>query len=311
MKNNRFEDINSMKSKRILITGKGSYIGTSFKNWVGKFPERYQVEELDLVDGSWKNIDFSKYDTIFHVAGLAHADVGKVSDETKSLYYKVNTGLTVEVAEKAKSEGVSQFIFMSSAIVYGESGSLGKKRRITRDTIPTPANFYGDSKLQAELGIQPLQSEKFNVVILRPPMIYGKGSKGNYPTLSKFAQKLPVFPNVKNERSMLHCDNLCEFVKLMVDNNESGVFFPQNKEYANTSALVKMIAQSHGKQIYLTRVFNPFLSLLSKFNGLVNKAFGNFSYDMEMSEYVEEYRIRGLKESIKVTELLQSNEREL
>ncbi|MBO1915018.1 NAD-dependent epimerase/dehydratase family protein, partial [Microvirga sp. 3-52] len=85
-------------------------------------------------------------------------------------------------------------------------------------TTPAPSNFYGDSKLQAENQIKSLNEDSFKVVILRPPMIYGKGSKGNYPKLAKAARKLPVFPNIDNQRSMLHIDNLCEFMKLMIDN---------------------------------------------------------------------------------------------
>lgn len=115
---------------------------------------------------------------------------------------------------------------MSSAVVYGESASIGKSKVINKDTVPSPANFYGASKLQAENGILPLQDENFNVVILRPPTIYGKGSKGNYLVLSKFAKKLPIFPYIKNERSMLYVENLCEFICLMVENEEYGIFYP-------------------------------------------------------------------------------------
>ena len=118
---------------------------------------------------------------------------------------------------------------MSSAIVYGESGKIGKKKLITKDTPYNPANCYGDSKVQAELGILPLDCPIFKVVVLRPPMIYGKGSKGNFPQLEKFA-KIPFFPYVNNERSMLYVGNLVEFVRLMIENVESGVFYPQNKE---------------------------------------------------------------------------------
>src|SRR5690554_7057205 len=144
---------------------------------------------------------------------------------------------------------------MSSIIVYGDSS--GNKRVITRETVPTPSNFYGNSKLQAEQGITPLESDGFKIVILRPPMIYGKGSKGNYPRLAKLARKVPVFPDIDNQRSMLHIDNLCEFIKLMIDNKESGLFFPQNKEYVKTSEMVRLIADVHGKKIRLMKVFNP------------------------------------------------------
>jgi UDP-glucose 4-epimerase len=289
--------------KKILITGANSYIGVSFENYIkAHYPEQYAVDTVDMVDGSWRAKDFSEYDTVFHVAGIAHADTGHVSDERKAFYYKINTDLTVETAKKAKVDGVKQFIFMSSAIVYGESAPIGKSKVITKDTAPSPANFYGDSKLQAENGILPLQDENFNVVVLRPPMIYGKGSKGNYPVLSKFAKKLPAFPYVKNERSMLYVENLCEFVHLMLENEEHGIFHPQNGEYSNTAELVKIIAKAHGKKIFIIKGFGWALKIMSHMTGLVNKAFGSLSYDMGLSEYKQNYRVCGLMESIKRTE---------
>ena len=191
---------------------------------------------------------------------------------------------------------------MSSAIVYGESAPLGKNRVITRDTPVSPENCYGDSKVQAEKGIRPLNDESFKVVILRPPMIYGKGSKGNYPTLAKVAVKTPIFPNVKNQRSMLYVGNLCEFVRLMVENEESGTFWPQNGEYSNTAEMVEMIASAHGKKVALVKGFGWALKLMSCFTGLVNKAFGSLCYEMELSEYKADYRIKNLKDSIEETE---------
>lgn len=287
--------------KKILITGANSYIGTSFENYIKQF-DGYSIDTVDMIDGSWREKDFSGYDAVFHVAGLAHSDVGKVADEIKAKYYAVNTDLTIETAKKAKAEGVGQFVFMSSAIVYGDSAPIGEDKHITKDTPTNPANFYGDSKVQAENGIMPLSDENFKVVILRPPMIYGKGSKGNYPTLSKFARKLPVFPYVENKRSMLYVENLCEFVRLMVENEESGIFWPQNSEYSNTSEMVKLIARCHGKKILIIKGLGWALKLASKVTGLVNKAFGNMSYDMEMSTYKEEYVVVSLKESIEKTE---------
>ena len=287
--------------KNILIPGKDSYIGTSFENYIRQF-EGYIVDTVDMIDGGWRDMSFCQYDVVFHVAGIAHSDFGKISDDRKSIYYTVNTELAIETAKKAKAEGVKQFIFMSSASVYGESSQIGKLKLITKDTPMTPANYYGDSKVKAENGLVLLEDESFNIVILRPPMIYGEGCKGNYPTLSKFARKLPVFPYVKNERSMLYIGNLVEFIKLMIDNNEHGVFLPQNSEYTNTSELVKMISQVNGKNIVLIKGFSWALKIMSKFTGLVNKAFGNLAYDMELSEYKENYRKYTLKESIENTE---------
>lgn len=288
--------------KKILITGAGSYIGTSFEEYMKQWPDKYQVDTLDMIGDEWKKYDFSGYDCVYHVAGIAHSDNGKISKEKAKLYYEVNTKLTVLTAMKAKKAGVKQFIFMSSAIVYGDSAPIGKKKMITKDTPVKPANCYGDSKVKAELGLKKLEDENFKVVILRPPMIYGKGSKGNYPLMSKLAQKLPVFPYVKNCRSMLYIENLMEFVRLMIENEERGTFWPQNAEYSNTSELVKMIGKAHGKRIVLLRGCSIPLKIVSIATGLVDKAFGNLAYDQKMSEYKEEYKKISLRDSIKATE---------
>jgi len=288
--------------KRILITGANSYIGVSFENYIKQWPDLYRVDTVDMLDGAWREKDFSLYDVVYHVAGIAHSDTGKISEEKEKLYYAVNTDLTIEVAQKAKAEGVKQFIFMSSAIVYGESAGIGKSKMITKHTPVAPSNCYGDSKVQAENGILPLSDSSFKVVVLRPPMIYGKGSKGNYPTLAKFAKKLPVFPYVGNQRSMLYIENLAEFVRLMIVNEENGIFWPQNREYSNTSELVKMIAAVKGKNVILLKGFAWALKIFVMFVGVVNKAFGNLAYEMSMSEYKEEYRVASLQESIERTE---------
>ncbi|MBE6553114.1 MAG: NAD-dependent epimerase/dehydratase family protein [Ruminococcaceae bacterium] len=289
--------------KKILITGANSYIGTSFEKYIKEnYPNDYAIDTVDMIDSSWREKDFSGYDSVFHVAGIAHSDNGKISAEKEKLYYAVNTDLTIETAKKAKADGVKQFIFMSSAIVYGESAPIGKTKVITKDTPVSPANCYGDSKVQAENGIRPLNDDSFKVVILRPPMIYGKGSKGNYPLLVKIALKTPVFPYIKNERSMLYIENLCEFIQLMVKNNEQGTFWPQNAEYSNTSELVKMIAEAHGKKVRLIKGFGWMLKLMSHCTGLVNKAFGSLSYEMGISKYTHNYRNADIKESIKRTE---------
>lgn len=295
--------INVSPKKKILITGANSYIGTSVERWLNNQEGSYEVDTLDLKNEKWTRYDFSSYDVIYHVAGIAHADMGRVTEETKKLYYSVNTDLAIKVAKKAKKEGVNQFIFMSSMIVY--SGC--KQDMITSDTIPVPLNFYGDSKLQADIQLEKLRDDSFKVVILRPPMIYGKGSKGNYPRLAKLASRLWLFPMVKNERSMLHIDNLCEFVKLMIDNQESGIFFPQNSEYVNTSNMVKQIAEVKKHKIHIVKGFNWCIKLIKrcpgKIGNITSKVFGSSIYSKEMSIYKNgDYQIRTFEESIQLTE---------
>lgn len=287
-------EVDPEAKKKVLISGAGSYIGLSFIQYAKKhYPANFEIEELDMTDAAWRDKDFSEYDVVYHVAGIAHADVGKVSEEIKSEYYEVNTGLAVEAAEKAKREGVKTFVFMSSMIVYGDSAPYGQQKVIDETTVPKPANFYGDSKLQADVAVRELANDTYKVIVLRPPMIYGKGSKGNYRTLAKLAKKLPIFPDVDNERSMLYIENLCEFLcqvlLLKSYHRNSVVLLPQNGEWTKTSDMVKEIAKASGKKIAELKCFAPAVWIGSKMpgkiGGLVNKAFGNNCYKFEASFY--------------------------
>lgn len=297
--------------RKVLITGAGSYIGESFQRYAEKhYTENFTIDTLDMLTDAWREKSFADYDIVYHVAGLAHADVGHVSEETKEKYYQVNTDLAIEVAEKAKKEGVKEFIFMSSMIVYGDSAPYGKKKVIDENTVPAPANFYGDSKLQADVAVRELSDEKFKVIVLRPPMIYGRGSKGNYQTLSKLAKVLPVFPNVDNERSMLYIENLCEFLCqiMLVDiKQNSTVLMPQNAEWTKISEMVEQIAKANGHKIIRTKLLNPAVFIGSKIpgkiGGLVNKAFGNSAYKYKRSIYEGiDYQEFRLGASVRMTE---------
>lgn len=303
-------EVNRNAKRKVLVTGAGSYIGEYFHKYANdKYSDNFEIDELDMLNHNWKKRNFSDYDIVYHVAGIAHADVGNVSDEVKEKYYEVNTDLTVDVAKKAKAEGVRLFVFMSSMIVYGESAPYGKEKIIDAHTVPVPANFYGDSKLQADVAVRQLADENFKVAVIRPPMIYGKGSKGNYPLLAKLAKKIPVFPKVNNQRSMLYVENLCEFlcqlflVDVTVYNKSGNVFIPQNAEWTNTAEMVNGIAQVSGKKIHMSKILTPVVfvggKMPGKIGGLVNKAFGNSCYDMQLSNYKGiEYSLISLKRSI-------------
>lgn len=302
--------------KRVLITGAGSYIGQSLIAYVKKYYSgNFEIDELDMMGDAWRECDFSNYDIVYHVAGIAHADVGNVSEEIKEKYYAVNTDLTVEVAQKVKAEKVKEFIFMSSMIVYGESAPYGKKKVIDEHTVPTPANFYGDSKLQADVAVRELADDSFKVIVLRPPMIYGRGSKGNYPVLAKLAKKLPVFPEADNERSMLYIENLCEFLcqVMLVDRikQNATVLIPQNAEWTNTSVMVEEIAKVSGKNIAIMKALKPAVAMTGKLpgkiGGMTNKAFGNSCYTHAISVYPGlDYQKISLKHSVDRTESVKS-----
>lgn len=283
--------------KRVLITGANSFVGVSIEHWLEKpFDEKlFSVDTVDAMNEVWKKADFSKYDVVFHVAGIAHVDP---KPEMAPLYYKVNRDLTIEIAKWAKERGVKQFIFMSSKIVYHASKSL-KGDRVTKDTKPQPNDFYGDSKLQAEIGLKELEGPQFKICILRPPMIYGVGNKGNLPRLGWLATKTPIFPAWHNKRSMLHVDNLAEFVKQCILREMSGTFFPQNKELVDTVEIVRHFAKENGHKVWITRLFNPLVWLGSFFLPPIPKMFSDSYYDPEMSKYDFDYNVVSFKDSLK------------
>ena len=284
--------------KRILITGSSSYTGNALREYLSAWPE-YHVSSISLRGDSWKSESFGGFDTVIHTAGIAH-DSTKSSD--KESYYRVNSELSFETAKKAMNDGVSQFVFMSSSIVYGKSAPVGKTKIITRDTPVNPESYYGDSKVKAENMLSALDDENFRVCILRCPMIYGKGCRGNYPVLSKIARRLPFFPNVHNVRSMLYVKNFAEFVRLMIDDSTRGIFWPQNGEYSDTAEIVRMIAESHERKMIMLPFCEIPLKVLAGFSGLVNKAFGSLAYDMSLSDYRVDYRLYDLRGSIEESE---------
>ena len=288
--------------KKILITGAGSYIGTGVERYLGKWPDTYRVDTLDMVDGAWREASFRGYDAVLHVAGLVHQPKSKNDPGEAERYDRINHLLAVETAQKAKADGVRQFLFLSSASVYGLTAPMGKVIMITGDTPLRPNDNYGISKAKAEEGLQKLQDAHFKLAILRPPMIYGKGCKGNYQTMAKLAKKLPVFPWVENRRSMLYMENLAEFIRLLIDEQAEGIFCPQNNEYVNTSEMVNLIAHANGKGILLIRGFSWALKLLRPFTGIVDKAFGSLCYDFELSRYHKDYCVKNLPESVLETE---------
>ena len=288
--------------KKILITGANSYVGVSFENHLKQWKDAYQVDTVDMVGDGWKACSFRGYDAVFHVAGLVHQEKAKNDPEQAEKYEKINTRLAVETARKAKQDGVKQFVFMSSASVYGLAAPVGKVVMITKDTPLEPKDNYGISKAKAEEGLKKLSDEQFKIAILRPPMIYGKGCKGNYQTMAKLAKKLPVFPYVDNQRSMLYIDNLSEFVRLVIEDEAEGIFCPQNNEYINTSDMVSRIAQANGRRILLIKGFGWALKMLRPFTGIADKAFGSLCYDFALSSYPKNYCVKTWEQSIMETE---------
>lgn len=293
--------------KKVLITGLNSYIGNSFEKYIEHMQEfAIQTEKISLKEEGWQEKSWAGYDAVLHVAGLAHVDVSRADEETKQRYYRINRDLVGQAAEKAKKDGVRQFIYLSSIIIYGDSAPIGKAKRITKGTMPSPANFYGDSKLQGEQAVLALQEgdslesiqDTFHVLVLRLPMIYGKDSKGNFPKLKKLAERTPVFPKMENRRSILYIGNLCELIRIAIEGEWGGVICPQNREIVSTSELVRLLGEQKGKKIILVPGFSGILKLCSHFTGYVNKIFGSLEYGRELDAVETGYCRYSLQESL-------------
>ncbi|RHW39562.1 NAD-dependent epimerase/dehydratase family protein [Lysinibacillus yapensis] len=287
--------------KKVLITGVNGYIGKSFEQWVLQYKNKYTVEKISLRDERWKGSSFKGYDAVLHTAAIVHVKEDEVEN-----YFKINKELTIEVAKKAKQEGVKQFIFLSTMGVYGTETGF-----ITEDTLPTPKTDYAKSKYEAEQVLKQIEAPDFNVAILRPPIVYGKDCPGNYSRLASLAIKLPFFPAIDNERSMIYIDNLSEFIRLIVDENVSGIYFPQNKEYVNTTQLVKYVAESHKKKIKMSKLLNWTVRLGLKHSETLRKVFGSFVYDKKLpgghgtflGGKSINYQTNSFEESVKKTEM--------
>lgn len=285
--------------KKILITGKGSYLGNSLKAYLEAFGDCYQVDCLSLRSGDWKEQSFRGYDAVYHTAAIVHQPRSKDAPGELARYRAVNCDLAVDAAKKAKAEGVRQFVFLSTMAVYGLTAAFGKTVTITAQTPTVPTDNYGLSKLEAERALLSLEGPDFRVSILRPPMIYGKDCKGNFRSLVSMARRLPFFPKVPNQRSMLYVGSLNRLVQQIIDREDRGIFCPQDPEYVNTSAMVQAIAAAQGKRLLLIPGFSWALHLLRHLTGAVDKAFGSLVYDKALSKLEEDYCIASFPDSVK------------
>lgn len=275
--------------KKILILGANSYIGTSFRKYLTtEYPEQYIVDTVSLRGDAWRRMGWADYDSVINVTGKAHADITTLSDAEKQEYYTVNCELACEAAQKAITDRVKQYVYFSSIIVYGDSSNSRKPVRITADTKPAPSNFYGESKLRAEQKLQTLfayAERETKLVILRLPMIYGPGCKGNYKTLVRLAEKLPLFPTYHNERSVLRIEHLAEYLRTLVDSGEEGLFWPQDETYRSTPDMIFELAEKAGKHILPAAWLNPFVRLAFFLPGkpgkLARKAFGTLTIERQ------------------------------
>lgn len=270
---------------KVLITGKNSYVGKNIGNFL--LYKNMEVKYVSVRNGISED-EFTDVDVVVHCAAIVHKKEAKFA----ILYDKVNYELTVDIAEKAKKKGVKQFIFMSTMAVYGKS-----EGEINGNTPLQPKTLYGESKLKAENALEKIADENFKVLIIRPPMVYGRSCPGNYKKLRMLALKLPVFPLVENKRSFIYVENLAYFVWNVISESKEGIFMPMDSKTESTDTMAKYICSVNNKEIK----FSPFLGKMVKkipLNSL-KKAFGSLYYGNDIAEVVS---FTGFQEAINYTE---------
>lgn len=264
---------------KILIVGKDSYIGNHIDRWLSECG--CNVSQLDVLTDEWKTYNYNGYDSIVHVAGIVH----RPECNDWELYKRVNTDMPTAIAQKAKSCGVRQYIYISTMGVYGVNKKL-TPNIINANTPLMPDDMYSRSKLMAEEGLMKLQDGSFNVVCVRPPSVYGKGCRGGY--ISGFAsivKLLPVIPLAYEDvkQSFIYIDNLSELVRQAIVNNLHGVYCPQDEKSVNANTLMKALAEGMGKKRWISRILGWGVRLMS-FLPLVQKAYGGVEYSKSLSD---------------------------
>ena len=285
--------------KKIVITGKNSYIGTNIKNRLLQNAGEFSVDEVDVETTEWENYDFSGTDTVVHVAGIVHRP--DITDW--NIYEKVNITLANNIAGKAKATGVKQFIFFSTMAVFGVRKRLSTNV-IDENTPKNPTGMYGKSKLIAEEKLLSMQSDDFKVCVVRPPNVYGKNCRGNYISgFVKIVKLLPAIPEAFEDvkQSMIHIDNLSEFIKLLIENESNGIFMPQDERSVSAVELMKTVSKVIGKEKKVSKLLGLGVSML-RFIPVVKKAYGGIEYRCELSDsYFGKYQTISFAQAIEKT----------
>lgn len=256
---------------KVLLIGSNSYIAKSFEDYCKDNRNDLEICKVSASNSEWVKKSFNGYDVVVMLAAIVHCKEKKYME---NLYTEVNCELPIAVAEKAKKSGVKQFLFFSTAAVYGSAVT-----RITKNTKPLPESLYGRSKYEAELQLKLLDDEEFYVAIVRPPKVYGAGCKGNFVHLNYIANHMMLFPKIRNKQSWIQIDRLCEDMIGIIESRKKGVFLPQDETYFYISEYVVQLRAQLGKRTILVPGFNWIIRSLMKRISTLKKIFGDFYYD--------------------------------
>ena len=286
------------KKKTLMITGASGFIGTNF---IERYNDRYNIVPVDLLKIKPEEIEFKYVDTILHLAALVH----QMNGAPREKYFEVNTELTKKVAEAAKKSQVKHFVFYSTVKVYGYDGDLYNHNFILNEySSCNPTNDpYGESKWEAEKILREMESDDFIVSVIRPPMVYGKGVKGNMESLIKLVKKLPILPfnYTKNRRSFVNIDSLLHLTSLVIDKEKEGIFLPLDEKPLSLKEMIEGIEEGLKIKRIKLPMIEPFFWILTQIKpNIMVRLYGSLQFDnSETKEKLEYVPLVSYEEGIK------------
>ena len=292
-----------LNKQHVLIIGGSSFVA---KNFIRLLQDNYVIKTVSRTSTGFNNElvvqDFSSLssevfkgiDVVINCAAIVHQQ----KEVETSVYNKINFELAVDIAKKAKHVGVKTFIQLSTIAVYG------KLTHVTENSVESPVNAYGKSKLLADNALKEMVNENFNIIIFRPPMIYGStDAPGNMMRLISFIAKgLPLpFKGLQNKRDFIHIDNLIGFIDVSIKKNSSGVFLVSDDSPVFISELYNVIVNCLEKP---NRAFKLpaicFMVIKRIVPGIYDKLFGNLTIDISSTLSVLDFKpVNLLQQGIK------------
>ncbi len=305
---------------KIVLTGANGFVGSRLFSAL-KGRARVQVvglcrllphggEGLALqAVGDLQRADLSallpEVDVLIHAAARAHIMKDEVADPLAE-YRRVNVESTLNLARQAGAAGVKRFVFISSIKVNGEATVNGKA--YSADDTPAPEDAYGLSKLEAEQGLMKLAAETgMELVIIRPPLVYGPGVKGNFASMIRLVEKgLPLpLGSIHNKRSLAGIDNLVDLIIRCIDHPAAAnqVFLAGDGEDLSTSELLRGVSNAMGKPARLIPVPAGMLQFVATLLGkraMAQRLLGSLQVDIsktcELLDWKPPYTVEeGLK----------------
>lgn len=267
-----------MGKRTLMITGASGFIGSNF---IKRYEKEYNIIPVCLIKNKPEDLNYEGVDTILHLAALVHQMKGAPEEK----YFEINRDLTEKLAVEAKKNGVKHFVFYSTVKVYGYDGDIYNHDFVLTENSPCrPNDPYGQSKYEAEEILRELEDENFKVAMVRPPMVYGEGVKGNMLSLIKLIDRLPVLPfnYDENKRSIIGIENLLYMTHLIITKEARGIYLGTEGEPVSIKEIFEAIESGLNKKRINIRLPKIIFKILYRVKpNIMVRLYGTLSFRQE------------------------------